>query len=172
MTNVVSRTRKWLAQEGRAYGREPGVLSGYAALIGAYGAGTGAAIAAARATGRARATPPTPWELIQLAAATHKLSRILTKDAVTSPLRAPFTTWKGSSAPGEVAEEVREHGIGHSVGELLTCPLCVAQWIATAFAAGLVLAPTLTRAAITVFSTVAGSDLLQHAYVALQQQTE
>ena len=37
--------------------------------------------------------------------ATHKLSRIIAKDPVTSPLRAPFTTFEGTSGPAELAEE-------------------------------------------------------------------
>ncbi|MFD7922153.1 DUF1360 domain-containing protein [Streptomyces sp. NPDC059740] len=42
-----------------------------------------------------------------LAAATHKLSRLVAKDPITSPLRAPFTRYQGTSAPSELAEEVR-----------------------------------------------------------------
>ena len=49
---------------------------------------------------------------------------------MTSPLRAPFTRFEGASGHAEVAEEVREHGgVKHAVGELLTCPFCLAQWV-------------------------------------------
>ena len=37
-----------------------------------------------------------------------QLSRTLTKDAVTSPLRAPFTRYAGTGGPAEVHEEVRK----------------------------------------------------------------
>jgi hypothetical protein len=47
-----------------------------------------------------------------------------------------------------------------------------AQWVASAFAFGIVLAPTATRMALATFTAIAGADFLQHAYVLLQQATE
>ncbi len=35
--------------------------------------------------------------------ATHKLSRLLAKDPVTSPLRMPFTRFEGTSGEAELA---------------------------------------------------------------------
>ncbi len=106
----------------------------------------------------------TPWD---------KLTRILAKDAVTSPLRAPFVQYKGASGESELAEEVREHGgTKHAVGELLTCPFCLAQWVATTFVAGWVFAPGLTRLATSTFAGVALSDFLQLAYATLQRTAE
>jgi hypothetical protein len=58
------------------------------------------------------------------------------------------------------------------VGELITCPFCTAQWIATAYAFGLAFAPGLTRSAGAVFSAVAVSDWLQFGYARLQQVEE
>jgi hypothetical protein len=91
---------------------------------------------------------------------------MLAKDAVTSPLRAPFTRYREPIGHAEVAEDVRaEHGsAGHAVGELVSCPFCLAMWIATAFAGGLVLAPRATRLAATALTAVAASDFLQLAY--------
>jgi hypothetical protein len=108
----------------------------------------------------------------QLSIATHKVSRLIAKDPVTSPLRAPFTRYEGVSAPSELREEVRGHGLRHSVGEMLTCPMCLAQWVATGFSIGLVFAPGLVRQVLATFTAVAGADFLQHAYVKLQQATE
>ena len=75
--------------------------------------------------------------------ATHKLSRLLAKDSVTSPLRAPFTRYAEPGGAAEVNEEVRDQGssIRHSIGELVTCPFCLAVWVATGLTGGLVLAP-------------------------------
>jgi hypothetical protein len=112
-----------------------------------------------------------PWDVLQLAVATHRLSRTLAKDPVTSPLRAPFTRYEGLSGPSELHEEVRGTGLRHSAGELLTCPMCLAQWVATGFCLGLVLAPVPTRLAISTFTAIAGADFLQHVYVKLQQAT-
>src|ERR671921_339569 len=84
-------------------------------------------------------------------------------------MRAPFTSFRGASGEAEIAEEVREHGgVKHAVGELLTCPFCLAQWVATGFVLGYVTAPRATRLAALTMTLVAGSDVLQFAYDALQ----
>jgi Protein of unknown function (DUF1360) len=77
--------------------------------------------------------------------ATHKCARLLAKDPVTSPPRAPFTAFKGTSAPAELQEEPRGTGLRKAVGELIVCPFRVGQWVATGFVSGLVLRPRATR---------------------------
>ncbi len=159
-------------READAYGRDAAELGGYATLMGVYVAGTAAAAALARRLGRPSLPASSPWEAAQLAIATHRISRTIAKDPVTSPLRAPFTEFTGeTSAPGELAENVRGHGLKHSAGELLTCPMCLAQWVATGLALGQVFAPVSTRAVTTVFTAVAGADFLQFLYARLQQST-
>ncbi|GAA4081817.1 MULTISPECIES: DUF1360 domain-containing protein [Actinomadura] len=111
-------------------------------------------------------------DLALMTITTHKLSRLIAKDPVTSPLRAPFTRYEGTSGPSELAEEVRGSGVRHAVGELITCPFCTAQWVATGYAAGLMLAPRATRAVGATMTAVAGSDWLQLAYARLQQAAE
>jgi hypothetical protein len=168
----IDKLRGWARRQGVEYRNGADrPLSGYVSLMSVYASGTLAAAAAARLLGRS-APRISPWDATQLAVATHKVSRMIAKDPVTSPLRAPFTTYEGVSAPSELHEEVRGHGFKHSAGELLTCPMCLAQWVATAFTAGLVLAPGPTRLALATFTAVAGSDFLQHVYVKLQQATE
>lgn len=177
---AVQRWTHRQAQEYRHGAERP--LAGYLGVLGVYAGGTGAAaLLAARRTARSELGRAgrrdlrhefDPWVAAQLALATHKLSRMITKDPVTSPLRAPFTSYQGTSAPGELAEEVRGHGWRHSVGELLTCPMCLAQWVATGLSLGLLIAPRTTRVAMATLSAVAGADFLQHAYVRLQQSTE
>ena len=64
---------------------------------------------------------------------------------------------------------MREHGgVKHAVGELVTCPFCLAQWVGTAFVFGYVTAPRATRLAALTMTTVAGSDVLQFVYDAIQ----
>lgn len=161
-------------EEAAAYrGDNPRPLGGYLAVLVVYGGVVAVAVVAALASGRSL---PSRWrvqDLLILTLGTHKLSRTLTKDAVTSPLRAPFTHYTGTAGPAEVAEEVREHNqLRHSLGELLTCPFCLDMWVATGFAIGLVFAPRPTRLIAGVFSALAGADFLQLAYAMAQQSAE
>ncbi len=112
------------------------------------------------------------WSDVALASvATHRLSRLISKDSVTSPIRAPFARFQGTGAPSELEEEVRGTGARKAVGELVTCPFCVSQWVATGFVFGLVLAPRATRLAATVLTSVTAADFLQFARAAAEQHT-
>jgi hypothetical protein len=165
--------RDWAQRQAKEYRNgHDRPLGGYLQLLGFYLGGTATAAVAGKALGRPMPERLSVWDVAQLAITTHKLSRIIAKDPVTSPFRAPFTRYEGLSAAGELSEEVRGHGLSHSVGELLTCPMCLAQWVATGVTAGLVIAPAPTRLAMAVFTAVGGSDFLQHLYAALQQATE
>ncbi|OOC56385.1 MULTISPECIES: DUF1360 domain-containing protein [Nocardiopsis] len=172
--NTTGEIKETLHQEAEAYrGDSDQPLFGYAATVSVYTALAGAGLLAARRSRRGGAAANVgPWDLVLMALTTHKLSRLVAKDPVTSPLRAFFTRFKGVSAPSELAEEVRGQGGRRAVGELVTCPFCTAQWIATAYAFGLVFAPNATRGAGAVFSSVAVSDWLQLAYVRLQKAQE
>jgi hypothetical protein len=132
-----------------------------------------AAAAATLLVGRARGVrPPEGYEPLDLAigaVATHKASRLLGKASVTSPLRAPFTVFSGPAGSSEHHEEARgHHGFRHTVGELVTCPFCLGVWLASAYVAGLVLAPRPTRTVAALLSVVGGSDALQHVYQRLR----
>ena len=104
--------------------------------------------------------------------ATFKASRLLTKQTVTSPLRAPFTEYAGAGGPGEV--NVRPVGTGwrRSVGELLSCPFCLDVWIATGSTVALRVAPGPTRLALSTLAAVGAADLLQFVYVGLEHRAE
>jgi len=161
-------------READAYrGDNPRPLGGYVMVLLVYGGLVAAVTVAAAATGRRL---PQGWataDLLTVTLGTHKLSRTLTKDAVTSPLRAPFSRYAGTGGPAEVMEETRHSSeLRHSLGELLTCPFCLDMWVVTAFTAGLVLAPTPTRLVAGTFSALAGADFLQLAYAKAQQMTQ
>lgn len=73
-------------------------LGSFMVLMGAYGVTVTGLVAALRARGTSL-PERLSWRDLGLAAvATHKLSRLLAKDPVTSPLRAPFTTFSGKAA--------------------------------------------------------------------------
>ncbi len=105
-------------------------------------------------------------DLALLGVATHKLSRIVSKDRVTGILRAPFVTYIRSAGAGEVEEEARGCGIQRGIGNLVSCPYCMGPWSATALAFGFLFAPRATRFFAGILGSVALSDFLHRAYVA------
>ncbi|HTX62978.1 MAG TPA: DUF1360 domain-containing protein [Acidimicrobiales bacterium] len=148
---------------------DPRPLGGYLVLMGAYTALTGAAIYALRGR-RGRVRRPAPMDLLLFGLATQHLSRLVSKDAVTSPLRAPFTEFEGAAGEGEVEERVVGSGLRHALGEFVTCPFCLDQWIATIFVAAWVALPDLTTAATTALAVAQVADYLQLGYGALRRR--
>jgi hypothetical protein len=158
------------AEADRYRGEEERPLGGYIVVMAVFAAIVAGTAGLAAATRRTLPTGIGPWDVLLFAAATHKVSRTATKDAITSPLRAPFTRYKGTAGPAEVMEEVRSTGgLRHSIGELITCPFCLDVWIATGFTMGLVFAPRVTRLIAATFTAVAGADFLQLLYAKAQQ---
>lgn len=144
-------------------------LGGYVKAMTSYAGGVVGLVAAIRLSGRPVPGTVSGWDVALVTGATHKLSRLLAKDSVTSPLRAPFTSYQGASGDAELQEQVRGDGDRHAVGELITCPFCLGLWVSTAFIGGLVLAPGPTRLVAAGLTALAGSDFLQLAYAHLQQ---
>lgn len=140
-------------------------LGSYAALAGVFSAGFGAALAAAA---RTRGLPDRVGaaDVALLALATHRVSRTLARDRVTSFVRAPFTTYVEPAEFNEVNERPQGRGLRRSLGELLSCPSCTGQWVAAAFTAGLLLAPRPTRAVAAMFSSYAIAEFLHIGYAA------
>lgn len=148
--------------EDRPLGSLLGLMGGHVALV--------AGVAGLAWTRGARLPDRIDTRDVVLAGvATHKLARLITKASVTSPLRAPFTRFAGTAGPAQLAEEVRGTGLRKAMGELVTCPFCVGEWVATGLTAGLVLAPRATRAVTAVFVELKIADFLQLAYAAAQQ---
>src|SRR5262249_42711525 len=146
----------------RAYSHgEDRPLGGYTAVIATYGACVAGASALVWARRRALPDRPAAYDLALVALATAKAARLVTRDPVTSPLRAPFTRFEDPAGPAELNEAPRGRGLQHSIGELVSCPFCASQWIATGFAFGLLLAPGLTRQVTGTFAALEVADLLQ-----------
>jgi hypothetical protein len=103
-------------------------------------------------------------DLLLLTVASHKASRLIAKDKVTSAIRAPFARYQGPGGPGEVSEEPRGSGLRRVIGELLVCPYCLGMWTSAVLTAGLLVAPRFTRWIASVLVTFFGADVLQIAY--------
>jgi hypothetical protein len=153
-------------------GHSPGQerpLGGYAALMGAFAAVAGGFAAWLRSSGRQLPERVPPGDFALMTAATHKASRLIAKDRVTSTVRAPFTRFEEDAGPGEVSEEARGHGLRRAIGELIICPYCLGLWVAAAFAAGFIVAPRPTRWVAAIFSALFGADVMQIAYAKTEE---
>jgi hypothetical protein len=158
-----------VSNEADAYDPEDDVaLGGYTGSLLAYGLAVAALVTAGGATGRSLPERYRVTDVVLGGMATYKFTRLLSKASVTSPLRAPFTTFEGAAGSAEHHEQARGEGARHTVGELLTCPFCLGQWVGTGYVAALVLAPRSARTWAALFSVTAISDGLQHAYARLR----
>ena len=157
---------------GAAYARddEHRPLAGYTLLSAGFAAALASSLIAARRAGKPLPDRIGAQDLVLAGIATHKVSRLIAKDKVTSFLRAPFTRFQQRAGHGELEEEARGRGLRHAVGELLICPYCVGQWVAGGFAVGYVHAPRLTRLLAGMWTMHAIADALQVAYVAAEER--
>jgi len=144
-------------------------LGAYAGLTVGFGVALAGALAALRAGGK-ELERPSLGDLALLGVATHKVSRLIAKDKVTSFVRAPFTRFQERSGHGELEEAARGTGARFAIGELLVCPYCLAQWVAASFAVGLVAAPDTTRFLAGIYAAETLSDFLQLAYQAAEER--
>lgn len=173
MSDTVTRIEDKVREERDEYTQgEDRPLGGYLVLMGVNLAVIGTLTIVARRRGARIPTRVPLADLALLGVATHKISRIIAKDAITSPLRAPFTRYEGTSGPAELTEEVRGRGLRKAVGELLACPFCVGEWVAVALTAGIVLAPRATRLVGTLFAALTMSDVLQFAYAEIESRSD
>jgi len=143
-------------------------IPGYTGALTVFATSVLAAAVAARASGHDLPERFGARDLLLGAIATQKFTRILAKDAVTTPLRAPFTEFEKPLGSAEVQDRPRREHPQHTIGELLTCPFCLAPWTATAYVAALTVAPRAARAWAAVFAVVGGADALQHVYARLR----
>jgi hypothetical protein len=139
-------------------------------LSGLFGALFTGALLLFRRSGREMPERIGAGDLATIGVASHKLSRLISKDKVTSPLRAPFTELEGKGGPSELEESARGEGARKAIGELLICPYCLGLWVVAGFAVGLLFAPRLTRLLAAIFSALTISDFLQIAYKAAEEK--
>ena len=139
-------------------------LGWYALLVSFYASAFAAFVAWFRRSGRTLPERMDARDLALVAVAAHKGSRLLGKARVLSAVRAPFTRYQADGGPHEVEEAARGRGLRRVIGELLVCPYCLDMWFATAFTAGLLVAPRATRWIASVLAVVFCSDVLQIAY--------
>jgi hypothetical protein len=151
------------------YSDEPKPFGGYAILTSTFNAGLATALVVAARRGRLPERLSVD-DVVRMGFATHKLARVMTKDAVTSFMRAPFVHLEEQSGANSLEESARGQGLRRSIGELLSCPECTGQWVAGGPLAGLLHAPRTTRAVTSLYTALAVADLLQFAYTGLKSR--
>ena len=146
-------------------------LASYSVLTSVFSASFVAALVAAHRAGHRLPADIATKDVILTGVATHKLSRLIARDKVTSFARAPFTRFQEATGHAEVDEAPRGSGLRLALGELLVCPYCLAQWIAGAFTVGHVAAPRLTRLLAAMWTAHAIADAAQLAYSAAERRS-
>jgi hypothetical protein len=100
--------RERLKGEAASYAHgEDRPLGSYLVLMAIYTSVVVGVGSAARVAGKSLPARPPVRDVAMVAVATHKIARLISKDPVTSPLRAPFTRFVGTSGDSELEEEVR-----------------------------------------------------------------
>jgi hypothetical protein len=143
-------------------------LGAYAALVGTFSVLFGVPLAVAERRGALPDRLPVR-DLALLSVGTFKLSRLLTQDAVTGFVRAPFVRFEGMEGVTDPKESPRKYGLRGALGQLLLCPECTGMWVAAGMTAGLLAAPRPTRVACSTLSVLAASDFLQAAHRAAHE---
>ncbi len=100
-------------------------------------------------------------DLLRVALASYKVSRVITKEDVTAFVRAPVTEDAEAQTP-------KRDGTARVLGELLTCPYCIGLWVASTMSFALVRFPRETRFATTIFGAYAVTDFLHAGFVRLR----
>lgn len=144
----------------------------YAALAAFHAGDFIGFLAGMRLMGRELPERISPGDIALLGAATHKLSRLLSRATVTRFLRAPFTDYRGPAGFSELKEAAKGTGLRRAIGQLISCPFCTGVWVASFLTYGLTLFPRATRLVASVYSVSAISDFLQLAYDAAEKSVK
>lgn len=146
------------------YGNTEMPLGSYALLMGVYGSAL-AGYFAWRGGRGAKAFPRLGMEDVALfGLATHKITRIVARDFVTAPLRAPFVRYENKERASEVNESSRGTGLQKAVGDLVSCTFCLGPWVAGALACLHAVRPRETRLVASIFALTTLSDFLHRSY--------
>jgi hypothetical protein len=139
----------------------------YAAIMGTFAAGLGAAGLLAKALGR-DPQEHRPIDLAMLGLATFKAARTISRDEVTSFIREPFvegSAHEGGEAPVETGD------LRQAIGELVTCSRCIGTWVAAGLTTTQVIVPRFGRLLTWTLAAAGTNDYLQAAFAALTSKS-
>ena len=140
----------------------------YAAIVAAFAGALATGGALARLLGR-DPREETALDLAVLSAATFKAARTISRDEVTSFIRAPFV--EGAAHSGD--EEPQDTGdLRQAIGELVTCSRCVGTWVAAGLATAQIIAPRAGRLLTWTLAAAGANDFLQASFAALANKSD
>ncbi len=111
------------------------------------------------ASGR-RPVLPSPTELAMLGLASHRIGRMLAFERVGEPFRAPFTATVPDESGADATVVARGRGVRWVLGELISCPTCVATWASLALAIGQRFLPAPTRVLVGVLAAAGVAEVV------------
>ncbi len=113
-----------------------------------------------RVVHRDRELALSPFDLLLLGLTSFRTGRILAYERVAEPIREPFTETRPDDTG--VGETVVAEGTGarFAIGELLSCPICVATWVAAGLVYGLHLLPRPTRVFLAIMSATGVAEIV------------
>ena len=104
-------------------------------------------------------------DLAVLGLASHRVGRMIAFERVAEPLREPFTSTVRDETGVDETVVARGHGVRWALGELLSCPTCVATWAAMLLYLGMTFVPGPTRVLVSV---LAAAGVAEIAYVGVE----
>lgn len=108
-----------------------------------------------------------PLDLAMLGLSTYRTGRLLAFERVAQPLRAPVTeTVPDGSGAGEAIVATGK-GWRWTLGELVSCPICIGTWVAAGLVYGLHVAPRPTRVFLAIMSSTGVAQILTETTEAL-----
>jgi len=108
-----------------------------------------------------------PFDLVMLGLSTYRTGRLLAYERVAAPLRAPVTeVVPDGSGAGETVVAAGS-GWRWTLGELVSCPICIGTWVAAGLVYGLHLAPRPTRVFLAIMSATGVAQVLTETTEAL-----
>ncbi len=147
--------------------QDTSTLVSYAGLAGLHLAAFGWALDALVRSGRRLPERVDAADLVVQGIATYQVSRVLSRGKITRFARAPVTQVQEDQAapPGEIAESATAaEGPRRAIGELMTCTVCLDQWVAAGFALAHARAPGPTRVVASAFTVKSVADVLHLVY--------
>jgi len=99
-------------------------------------------------------------DIVLIGIATFRLGRMISYDRVMDPLRAPFTRVVADSSGEGKTVAPRGTGVRQTIGQLISCPICVGTWVAAFLVLMMLAAPRGTRVFLYVIAAVGLAEIL------------